>query len=110
MARNTTAKAQQPQPMLAPLLENERPPFVPYTKEQKQQFGAQFSESERMSYRRGQRNAYGHMANTAGRHVKFHNQYIPRNENSGGYVNTGNPAIDQMWNMRLQPHEVKRSR
>jgi len=50
---------------------NEREPFVPYTTEQKQEFGKQFSPEQKRSYRKGQRNAYSHMANIGKNHSFF---------------------------------------
>ena len=52
-------------------MEQERQPFVPYTTEQKKEFAKQFTPKEIQSYRKGQRNAYSHMANTAKRQSFF---------------------------------------
>jgi len=50
---------------------DEKKPFVPFTPEQKAEYGKQFSKAEKMSYRKGQRSAYSHMANTARRESIF---------------------------------------
>jgi len=50
---------------------DEKKPFVPFTTEQKREYGKQFSPAEKTSYRKGQRNAYSHMANTARRESFF---------------------------------------
>ena len=48
-----------------PMSEQQQPnsTFTPYTTEQKREFAKQFTPEQRKSYRQGQRNAYGHMAN-----------------------------------------------
>jgi hypothetical protein len=52
-------------------MEQEKKPFVPYTTEQKKEFAKQFSKGEIISYRKGQRNAYSHISNTAKRESFF---------------------------------------
>ena len=56
----------------------DKQPFVPFTTEQKKEFGKQFSPNERLSYRKGQRNAYSHMSNTARRESMFINDNLPK--------------------------------
>jgi len=54
--------------------------FTPYTTEQKKEFGKQFSKDQKISYRKGQRNAYSHMANTAKRQSFFVGDNIKKDE------------------------------
>jgi len=54
-------------------MEQEKKQFVPFSTEQKKEFGAQFSPKEKQSYRKGQRNAYSHMGNI-GRNNSFYIQ------------------------------------
>jgi len=61
-------------------MDKEKKPFVPFTTEEKREFGKQFSPSEKMSYRKGQRNAYSHMANTAKRQSFFIGDNIRKDE------------------------------
>ena len=61
-------------------MEQEREPFVKYTTEEKQAFGKQFTPREKQSYRKGQRNAYSHMANTAKRESIYINSNLPKDE------------------------------
>jgi len=49
----------------------EKKPFVPYTTDQKKEYGQQFSPSERKSYHAGRQSAYQHSANMSGRHARF---------------------------------------
>ena len=55
-------------------------PFVPFSTGEKKEFGKQFSTKEKTSYRKGQRNAYSHMANTAKRQSFFVGDNIKKNE------------------------------
>ena len=56
--------------------------FTPYTTEQKKEFGKQFSKEEKTSYRKGQRNAYSHMANTAKRESFFIGDNLKKADNT----------------------------
>ena len=58
----------------------EKKPFVPYTKEQKQEYGKQFSPEQKLSYHKGRRSAYTHMENAARRESVF----ISENLNKDG--------------------------
>jgi hypothetical protein len=51
--------------------ETEKKPFVPFTTEQKKEYGKQFSKAQKTSYYKGKQNAYSHMGNTAIRESKF---------------------------------------
>ena len=63
--------------------------FVPYTTEQKREYGKQFTREQRISYRQGQRNAYGHMANIGRRNSNFINNNM---KNDGVMPTTQPPA------------------
>ena len=54
--------------------------FTPYTTEQKREFAKQFTPEQRKSYRQGQRNAYGHMANIGRRNSTFINNNLKNDE------------------------------
>ena len=54
--------------------------FTPYTTEQKREFAKQFTPEQRRSYRQGQRNAYGHMANIGRRNSTFINNNLKNDE------------------------------
>jgi len=56
----------------------DKQPFIPFTTEQKKDFGKQFSPKEKLSYRKGQRSAYSHMSNTARRESIFINENLPK--------------------------------
>jgi len=75
---------------------DEKTPFVPYTTEQKKAFGQQFSKQEKLSYRKGQRNAYSHMANTARRESCFVGDNIKKD---GG---TASPTLSSMTPPAIQ--------
>ena len=59
---------------------DQKKPFVPFTTEQKKNYGKQFSKTEKLSYRKGQRSAYSHMANTAKRQSFFVGDNIKKDE------------------------------
>ena len=61
-------------------MEQEKKSFVAFTKEQKTIFGKQFSKQEKLSYYKGKRNAYSHMANTARRQSFFAGDNIKNDE------------------------------
>lgn len=54
--------------------------FTPYTTEQKKEYAKQFTPEQRKSYRQGQRNAYGHMANIGRRNSSFINNNLKNDE------------------------------
>ena len=54
--------------------------FTPYTTEQKREFAKQFTPEQRKSYRQGQRNAYGHMANIGRRNSTYINNNLKNDE------------------------------
>ena len=72
----TTKKEQKP------MSEQQQPnsTFTPYTTEQKREFAKQFTPEQRKSYRQGQRNAYGHMANIGRRNSTFINNNLKNDE------------------------------
>ncbi len=72
----TTKKEQKP------MSEQQQPnsTFTPYTTEQKREFAKQFTPEQRKSYRQGQRNAYGHMANIGRRNSTFINNNLKKDE------------------------------
>lgn len=65
-----------------PMSEQQQPnsTFTPYTTEQKREFAKQFTPEQRKSYRQGQRNAYGHMANIGRRNSTFINNNLKNDE------------------------------
>lgn len=65
-----------------PMSEQQQPnsTFTPYTTEQKREFAKQFTPEQRKSYRQGQRNAYGHMANIGRRNSTFINNNLKKDE------------------------------
>ncbi len=65
-----------------PMSEQQQPnsTFTPYTTEQKREFAKQFTPEQRKSYRQGQRNAYGHMANIGRRNSNFINNNLKNDE------------------------------
>ena len=65
-----------------PMSEQQHPnsTFTPYTTEQKREFAKQFTPEQRKSYRQGQRNAYGHMANIGRRNSTFINNNLKNDE------------------------------
>ena len=72
----TTKKEQKP------MSEQQQPnsTFTPYTTEQKREFAKQFTPEQRKSYRQGQGNAYGHMANIGRRNSTFINNNLKNDE------------------------------
>lgn len=60
--------------------EQERQPYVPYTKEQKQEYAKQFTPEQIKSYRNGQRSAYAHMGNIGKRNSFFIYDNLKKNE------------------------------
>ena len=56
--------------------------FVPYTTEQKREYGKQFTREQRISYRQGQRNAFSHIGNIA----KRNSNYINTNLKNDGVI------------------------
>lgn len=54
--------------------------YTPYTTEQKKEYAKQFTPEQRKSYRQGQRNAYGHMANIGRRNSTFINNNLKNDE------------------------------
>lgn len=65
--------------------------YVPYTTEQKKEYGKQFTREQKISYRQGQRNAYGHMANIGRRN----SNYINNNMKNDGVMPTTQPPASK---------------
>jgi len=49
----------------------ERKPFIPFTSEQRKEFGKQFTPEQKTSYYKGKRQAYSHASNMARRESIF---------------------------------------
>lgn len=71
---------------------DERQPYVPYTKEQKQEYAKQFSPEQIKSYRNGQRSAYAHMGNIGKRNSFFIYDNMNKNGQAAPPAQKGKPS------------------
>ena len=89
--------------------QQEKKPFVPFTTEQKREYGKQFSPKEHISYRKGQRNAYSHMANTAKRQSIFAGDNIKDAENAPVPLSSKNGKVPPLTELKTSGVATKTS-